>query len=235
MSAISELKLDGSTPSKTSSTTTDPQPMLGLSYLSDLHDLDFSGGAELCGCDNLRNVTFSENADFGSSAEGYDFTFKAPKAEAPTQSSASSKLPPSPANSADGCSLSKASQTPDTKSSILPSVGLATPPSPLRELKGQVEAAAQTSSPRKRSREEMEEQFDTAASLLEQTPSTKTTATPNIITTTAAATTTVTETTAAPDSPRPRKRRFLQRFGFTAGVVVGAAGMFGTLLMLGEE
>lgn len=221
MSAISELKLDSSNPSKTSTTTTDPQPMLGLAYLSDLHDLDFSAGADW-EPGSLRNVTFSNDLD-------YDFSFKAPKTEPQvqaTQSSASSRLPPSPANSADGSSLSKASQTPDTKSSVLPSVGLATPPSPLPRELTHVEAAAQTSSPRKRSHEEMEEMFETASELVKP---------PKVDASQTTTSTVVTETAVAPDSSRPRKRRLLERLGFTAGVVVGAAGMFGTLLLLGEE
>lgn len=246
MSAISELKLDSGTPSKTSSSASNSQPLLGLAYLSDLRDLDFSAGLRntdfAAGTDNLRNVTFADNlrnVDFQPVTESHDFTFKALKNEAdpapqpPTQSSASTRLPPSPANSTDSRSCSKlvqddkASQTPATQSSVLPSVGLATPPSPVpRALARQVEAAAQTSlSPsRKRSHEEMEEEdFKTAPAMLDPTAA-------------ATATTTVTKETAVqfPDA-RPRKRRFLQRFGFTAGVVVGAASMFGTLLLLGEE
>lgn len=220
MSAISELKLDGSTPSKTSTTTTDAHPTFGLSYLSDLHDLGFSAGSDFePGVGSARNVTFSGDLD-------YDFTFKAPKAETQvqaTQSSTTSKLPPSPANSADGSSLNKASQTPETKSSVLPSVGLATPPSPLpRQLT--VEASAQTSSPRKRSHEEMEE---TSSSLIDVSEAASTT--------TSAAGSKIMATVPTPESPRPRKRRLLERFGFTAGLVVGAAGMFSTLLLLGEE
>lgn len=219
MSAISELKLDGSTPSKTSTTTADAQPMLGLSYLSDLHDLDFSAGSDFePGVDSGRNVTFSGDVD-------YDFTFKAPKTETQvqaTQSSTASKLPPSPANSADGSNLNKASQTPETKSSVLPSVGLATPPSPL-PCQLTVEASAQTSSPRKRSHEEMEE----TSSLIDLSEAASST--------TSAAGSKIMATAPAPESPRPRKRRLLERFGFTAGLVVGAAGMFGTLLLLGEE
>lgn len=220
MSAISELKLDSSTPSKTSTNATEDQPVLGLAYLSDLHDLNFSASTEF-EPGSMRNVTFSGDLD-------YDFTFKAPKTESQvqaTQSSASSKLPPSPANSAGGSSLSKASQTPETKSSVLPSVGLATPPSPLPRELTHVEAAAQTSSPRKRSYEDMEETSETTSSFIEP---------PKVDAPQTTTTTVVTETATVAD-PRPRKRRLLERFGFSAGVVVGAAGMFGTLLFLGEE
>lgn len=258
MSAISDFKLDGSMSSKTSSTASVPKPMLGLAYLSDQDEDGFSTARNTTvTADKLRSVTFSEvvrDNSFRSSSEGFAFSFEAPKAESQatqTQSSAaSSKLPPSPANSTDGqtSSLSKALQTPDTKSSFLPSVGLATPPSPMQELKRHVEASAQTSlsPPRKRSHEEMEaeEIFETASSVVEPTKADAAVATTAVATTSTAVTTTTTTagkdtavTAPAPesDSPRPRKRRFLERLGFTAGVVVGAAGMFGTLLLLGEE
>lgn len=244
-SAISELRLDsGPIPGVSASPVSAAHPYVGVSKETTIQSLSHgSYTAPPAPSDGYFVPESQDMHDAGSRLQGVMPEDRHPSAcpvvandetsvkvqDTSSQTSlnnSSNALPPSPAASTDGLSQlklqdDKASQTPE-KVDVIPIVGLATPPTPVRQLKVPLQTLVPS---RKRSSSEMEAEDAQmvnpgAAPLIaaSQTNSTGVSAPHNPI-----------------PSERPPKRRFLQRLGFTAGVVVGAAGMFGTLLMLGDE